>query len=71
MASASGGAVAIGGINTGANEGNAVGVGDTGSGGGAVDGGEVSATTVLGIPAEVATAIADTAGGDSNVAFVT
>jgi len=68
-ASANGGAVAIEDINSGGNAGNAVGVGDT-WGGVAVDGGDVSSSTDIGISADGGTAIADASGGDDNFAFV-
>jgi len=68
-ASANGGAVAIGDVNSGGNAGNAVGVGDT-HGAVAVDGGDVSSSTSIGISADGGTAIADASGGDNNFAFV-
>ena len=68
-ASASGGAVAIEDINSGGNTGNAVAAGDT-YGDVAIDGGDVSATTDIGISADGGTAIADASGGDDNFAFV-
>jgi hypothetical protein len=84
-ASASGGAVSTGDINSGGNVGNAIGVGDTsggmvcdewgkcdlGAGGSvAVDGGDVANLTTLGISADGGTAIADASGGNYNLAFV-
>ncbi len=68
-ASASGGAVSIGDVNSGGNAGNAIGVGDT-SGSVAVDGGDVGNLTDLSITANGGTAIADASGGDYNLAFV-
>jgi hypothetical protein len=68
-ASASGGAVAIGDVNSGGNAGSAIGVGDT-WGTVAVDGGSMANTTTLGISANGGTAIADASGGDYNLAFV-
>ena len=68
-ASASGGAVSIGDVNSGGNAGNAIGVGDT-SGSVAVDGGSVANLTDLSITANGGTAIADASGGDYNLAFV-
>jgi hypothetical protein len=69
-ASASGGAVSIGDVNSGGNAGNAIGVGDTSGGGVAVDGGAVSNLTDLGVTSNGGTAIADASGGDYNLAFV-
>ncbi len=68
-ASANGGAVAVGDVNSGENSGNAIGVGDT-VGGVAVDGGAVANSTTLTIEANGGTAIADASGGDYNVAFL-
>jgi formylmethanofuran dehydrogenase subunit C len=68
-ASANGGAVATGDVNSGGNVGNAIGVGDT-HGDVLVDGGAVANGTNLGITANGGTAIADASGGDYNVAFV-
>ena len=68
-ASANGGAVAIGDINSGGNTGNAIGVGDT-WGDVAVDGGAVANSTSLSVTANGGTAIADASGGDYNVAFL-
>jgi hypothetical protein len=84
-ASANGGAAALGDINSGANAGNAIGVGDTmgslicdkygkcypaGDGGVAVDGGDVANATNVGVTVNGGTAIADASGGNYNVAFV-
>ena len=68
-ASANGGAVAVGDINSGGNAGNAIGVGDT-VGGVAVDGGAVANSTTLTISANGGTAISDASGGDYNIAFL-
>jgi hypothetical protein len=68
-ASANGGAVGIGDVNSGGNVGNAIGVGDT-SGSVAVDGGTVGNLTDLGITAHGGTAISDASGGNYNLAFV-
>ncbi len=68
--SANGGAVAIGDVNSGGNVGNAVGVGDVWDGAVAIDGGDVSTSTSLGISADGGVAIADASGGDNNFAFV-
>lgn len=68
-ASANGGAVAVGDINSGANSGTAIGVGDT-IGGVAVDGGDMANSTNLNVSSNGGTAIADASGGDYNVAFV-
>ena len=69
-ASANGGAVAIGDVNSGGNAGNAIGVGDTWGGPVAVDGGSVGNSTSLSVSANGGTAIADASGGDYNLAFV-
>jgi hypothetical protein len=69
-ASANGGAVAIGDVNSGGNAGSAIGVGDTWGGPVAVDGGTMANLTDLGITANGGTAIADASGGDYNLAFV-
>jgi hypothetical protein len=69
-ASANGGAVGVGDINSGGNAGNAIGVGDTSGGGVGVDGGSVANLTDLGITSNGGTAIADASGGDYNLAFV-
>ncbi len=68
-ASANGGAVAVGDINSGGNAGNAIGVGDT-LGGVAVDGGAMANSTNLNVTSNGGTAIADASGGNYNVAFV-
>ena len=69
-ASANGGAVSIGDVNSGGNAGNAIGVGDTSWGSVAVDGGAVANLTDLSITANGGTAIADASGGNYNLAFV-
>jgi hypothetical protein len=69
-ASANGGAVSIGDVNSGGNAGNAIGVGDTWGGPVTVDGGSVGNLTDLNISANGGTAIADASGGDYNLAFV-
>ena len=69
-ASANGGAVSIGDVNSGGNAGNAIGVGDTWGGPVTVDGGSVGNLTDLNISANGSTAIADASGGDYNLAFV-
>ena len=69
-ASANGGAVAIGDVNSGLNGGGLIGVGDTHDGSVAVDGGDVSASTTIGITADGGVAIADASGGDNSFAFV-
>ena len=68
-ASANGGAVAVGDVNSGGNVGSAIGVGDT-YGGVAVDGGDMANSTNLNVTSNGGTAIADASGGDYNVAFV-
>ena len=70
-ASASGGAVSIGDINSGGNVCNAIAVGDTfGFEDPAVYGGDCLNATALGITADGGTAIADASGGNYNLAFV-
>ena len=69
FASANGGAVSVGDVNSGGNVGNAIAVGDT-KGAVAVYGGDVSSSTSLTISANGGTAIADASGGDYNFAFV-
>jgi len=69
-ASANGGAVSIGDVNSGGNAGSAIGVGDTWGGPVAVDGGTMANSTQLGISANGGTAIADASGGDYNLSFV-
>ncbi len=66
-ASANGGAVGLGDINSGGNVGSAIGVGDT-IGGVAVDGGAIANSTNIGVSANGGTAIADASGGDYNFA---
>lgn len=84
-ASANGGAVAVGNVNSGDNSGNSIGIGNTGSapecdkwgkcyggssGSVAVDGGAIANSTDLTIEADGGTGIADASGGDENVAFI-
>ena len=84
-ASANGGAVAVGDVNSGGNSGNSIGIGDTGSapecdkwgkcyggasGSVAVDGGAIANSTDLAVEADGGTGIADASGGDENVAFL-
>ncbi len=69
-ASANGGAVSVGDINSGLNSGSAAVVGDNWDGAVAVDTGDVSSSTSLSIDADGGTAIADASGGDFNFAFV-
>ena len=81
-ATANGGAVATGDINSGGNLGSAISVGDTGivcdkwgycwgSGGSvAVDGGSIGNATNLNVGANGGTAISDASGGNYNIAFV-
>jgi hypothetical protein len=68
-ASANGGAVSLGDVNSGGNAGNAIGVGDT-VGTVGVDGGSVANSTDLSVSANGGTAIADASGGNYNLAFV-
>ncbi len=67
-ASANGGAVVIGDVDSGGNVGNITSVGNT-WGNVWVDGGNVSNTTTIGISADGGTAIADASGGSGNVAI--
>lgn len=69
-ASANGGAVSVGDVNSGLNSGSAIAVGDTKHGSVAIDGGEVSSSTSLTISADGGVALADASGGDDNFAFV-
>ena len=69
VATANGGAIALGDISSGGNVGTAIGVGDT-VGGVWVDGGDIANTTGLLVTADGGVAIADASGGDYNVAFV-
>ena len=69
-ASANGGAVSVGDLNSGGNSGSAIAAGDVNDGSLAIDGGDVSTTTSLDISADGGTAIADASGGDDNFAFV-
>ncbi len=68
--SADGGAVAVGDVNSGLNSGNAIVAGDNYDGATAIDGGDVSSSTSLGISSDGGTAISDASGGDGNFAFV-
>ena len=68
-ASANGGAVVIGDVNSGGNAGSAIAVGDS-WGDVSVDGGTVTSSTTLTISANGGVAIADASGGDNNFAFV-
>ncbi len=68
-ASANGGAVSVGDINSGGNACNAIGIGDTFADP-VVSGGSCLNTTALNITADGGTAIADASGGNYNLAFV-
>ena len=68
-ASANGGAVSVGDINSGGNACNAIGIGDTFNDP-VVYGGDCLNTTDLGISVDGGTAIADSSGGYYNLAFV-
>ncbi len=68
-ASANGGAISIGNVNSGDNAGNAIGVGHS-WGQVAVDGGAVANSTTVTVSADGGTAISDASGGDDNVAVV-
>jgi hypothetical protein len=69
-ASADGGVVLIGDINSGGNAGNAIGVGDTSWGSVTVDGGNVANSTGITVAADGGTGIADASGGNGNLAGV-
>ncbi len=69
-ASANGGAVSAGDINSGGNVCNAIGIGNTYGPDPDVYGGDCLNTTALGITVDGGTAIADASGGDYNIAFV-
>lgn len=69
-ASANGGAVSIGNVNSGGNVGNAIAVGDTYGPDPAVYGGDVFNATALDVSVDGGTAIADASGGSYNLAFV-
>ena len=69
-ASANGGAVSVGDINSGGNVCNAIGIGDTIGPDPAVYGGDCLNTTALDIAVDGGTAISDASGGDYNLAFV-
>ena len=66
-ASANGGAVVIGDVDSGGNVGNVISVGNT-SGPVWVDGGDVSNSTTIDVTDEGGTAISDAGGGSGNVA---
>ena len=68
VAGANGGAVSIGDVNSGGNGGGLVVVGDTWDGSVAVNGGDVSISTAIGVSADGGVAISDASGGDGNVA---
>jgi hypothetical protein len=69
-ASANGGAVSIGDINSGGNTGCAIGIGDTFGPDPTVTGCDIFNTTGLDVSVNGGTAIADASGGDYNLAFV-
>jgi hypothetical protein len=69
-ASANGGAVSVGDINSGGNVCNAIGVGNTYGPDPDVYGGDCLNTTDLGIAVDGGTAITDASGGNYNLAFV-
>ena len=69
-ASANGGAVSIGNVNSGGNVCNAIGIGDTFGPDPAVYGGDCFNSTALGVAVDGGTAIADASGGNYNLAFV-
>jgi hypothetical protein len=72
-ASANGGAVSVGDVNSGGNVSNAIGIGDT-SGAVPVDpvvyGGDCANATAIGVSVDGGTSIADASGGNYNLAFV-
>lgn len=67
-ASADGGVVLIGDINSGGNAGNAIGVGDTSWGSVTVDGGDVANSTGITVTGDGGKGIADASGGNGNFA---
>jgi len=69
-ASADGGVVFIGDINSGGDAGNAIAVGDTTWGSVRVDGGNVVNSTEMAVTADGGMGIADTSGGNGNLAGV-
>jgi len=69
-ASANGGAVSIGDVNSGGNTGCAIGIGDTFGPDPMVNGCDILNTTGIGVSVNGGTAIADASGGDYNLAFV-
>ena len=69
-ASANGGAVSVGDINSGGNVCNAIGIGNTYGPDPDVYGGDCFNTTALGITVDGGTAIADASGGNYNLVFV-
>ena len=69
-ASANGGAVFVGDVNSGGNTGSAIAAGDVHDGALAIDGGDVTSSTSIGISADGGFAVADASGGDFNFAFV-
>ena len=69
-ASANGGAVSVGDINSGGNVCNAIGIGNTYGPDPDVYGGDCFNSTALGITVDGGTAIADASGGNYNLAFV-
>jgi hypothetical protein len=69
-ASADGGVVFIGDVNSGGNAGNAIAVGDTTWGSVTVDGGNVVNSTEIAVTADGGTGIADASGGNGNLAGV-
>ncbi|MCC2627724.1 MAG: hypothetical protein K0S14_1374 [Thermomicrobiales bacterium] len=69
-ASANGGAVSIGNINSGGNTGCAIGIGDTFGPDPDVTGCTIMNTTALDVAVDGGTAISDASGGDYNLAFV-
>jgi len=69
-ASADGGVVFIGDINSGGDAGNAIAVGDTTWGSVRVDGGNVVNSTEIAVTADGGMGIADTSGGNGNLAGV-
>jgi hypothetical protein len=69
-ATADGGVVLIGDINSGGNAGNAIGIGDTTWGSVTVYGGDVANSTGISVAADGGTGIADASGGNNNLAGV-
>ena len=66
---ADGGVALLGDVTGGLNGANAIRVGDVWDGSVAVDGGDVSAATTIGVSADGGVAVTDASGGDGNTAI--